>query len=196
MLVSLEMSMLIFFAKLEFPVYCDGPLSISLAIAKTRYTHYHKSRRHISTYPSHFNCPVRTVSPEELIFHAPYALSFPHSLRWSKPLIIIVSQPYGKLFLQRLWTPSTEPQPSLAWLSCLWAFMQFYFWLGNLHPGVRFNCWVSVKFLYFFTPRKGLGSSTTQSSRFKKNTMPYVLQVAENHQTTVPNMKKFTVMQQ
>ena len=71
MLVSLETSMLIFFSKLEFLVYCDGPLSLFLAIAKTRYTQYHKWRRYISTYPSHLNCPVRTVSPQKLVFHAP-----------------------------------------------------------------------------------------------------------------------------
>ena len=71
MLVSLEISMLIFFSKLEFPVYCDGPLYLFLAIAKTRYTQYHKWRRHIYTYSFHLNCPVRTVSPEKLVFHAP-----------------------------------------------------------------------------------------------------------------------------
>ena len=37
-----------------------------------------------------------------------------------------------------------------------------------LHPGVWLNCWVSAKFLCFSsTPRNGLGSTTTQSSRFK-----------------------------
>ena len=64
---------------------------------------------------SHLNIPLPISTVPFLQFprrnwssHVPYPLSSAHSLPWSNPFAIVVSQPYGKLFLQRLWTPSTQ----------------------------------------------------------------------------------------
>ena len=69
MQISLEISMLIFLPKLEPPCLprCSRVLFLSPAIAKTLYNQYHKSRYHISIFPSHLNCSAPTVSPLELV---------------------------------------------------------------------------------------------------------------------------------
>ena len=51
MLLSLEISMLILFPKLDPPCLLQWFLSLSAANAKNRYTQYHKWRRRISTLP-------------------------------------------------------------------------------------------------------------------------------------------------
>ena len=68
--------------------------------------------------------------------------------------------------------------------------MQIYLWLGSLDPSVWLKCWVSANFVCFSISRKELGSTTTQSSRFKKEKIKHALQIVANNQAIVPSMKK------
>ena len=109
MLVSLKISMLILFPKLELSRILRWFLSFSPANAKNRYTQNHKWRRRISTFPQVSTVPFLQFPARNWSSHVSYPLSSPHSLPWSKPLTIVASQSYRKLFQQRLWTSSTKP---------------------------------------------------------------------------------------
>ena len=65
-----------------------------------------------------------------------------------------------------------------------------------LHCDVWLNCWASAKFRCFSIPLKGLGSITTQSSRFKNKNIALCFIDVENKQVIVLNIKKITIMQQ
>ena len=97
MLVSLEISMLILFPKLELPAIQRWFFSLFPANAKNRYTQNHKWRRRISTFPHVSTVPFLQFTRRNWSSHVSYPLSSPHSLPWSKPLTIVVSQSYRNL---------------------------------------------------------------------------------------------------
>ena len=162
MLVSLEISMLILFPKLEptwllqwslvpLPSYCQNLLH---PVSQMETSHFHIS-------PPISTVPFLQFFRWNWSSHAPYALSFPPSLRRSKPLTIVVSQ------LKENFSCSACEHLlhdlNHLFLDCL------DLWLCCLHTNVWLYRWVSAKFRCFFIPRKGSGGTTTQSSRFKNN---------------------------
>ena len=119
----------------------------------------------------HIPPPISTVPFVQFLWriwssHSVHALGFPPSLLWSKSLLLCES-------VVRKTLPAAPVDNFYRTLiisfltTCLWATMQIYLWLCSLHPGVWLNCWVSAKFLCFSISRMELGSTTTQSNRFK-----------------------------
>ena len=92
-----------------FPACCDGLLSLSQAIAKPVITSITHGAVKFPHSPYYLNCPVPTVYPEKLVLSRPICFelsAFPYKV---KVLTTVVSQSYGKLFQERLWTPFTVP---------------------------------------------------------------------------------------
>ena len=87
-----------------FPAYCDDLLSLSPAIAKPATLSITNGVVTFPHSPCHLSCPVPTVYTEELVFSRPICFelsAYGQSLDYC--------QSDGKLFQERLWTPSTVP---------------------------------------------------------------------------------------
>ena len=166
MLVSLEINMLIHFPKLEPP----SLLRWSLApLSSNCQNPLHSiSRMETSHSPFYRDCPVPTVSQEELVFSRSICFELSAFASMVKTSYYCHKSVARKTF--RSVCGHLRQSFNHFLLDCLASefLCKFIFSRCCLHSGVWLKCWVSAKFLCFsFLPRKGLGSTTTQSSRFK-----------------------------
>ena len=157
MLISLVISIMILFPKLEPTYLLRWSLVPLSSYHQTRYNQYHKWRCHFSIFPLPSQLPRSySLSGElvhsrficfELSAFASMVKAF-HYCRESVGRKILYAAPVDTFYWSLI----------ISFLSSLWASMGIYIWFCSLHNGVWLNYWsANFAFLLLLHPSKGVG---------------------------------------